>query len=122
MRCAGLRWAAALAVWPGATSIFVMAGLDPAIHVFLAWGYKDVDARHKAGHDVRCRMMLRHAHPLRIGILSVTAWIVLRRHYFSVPRYFRSSAARSRHQLNQPHLHPDQLQRQRRAARPATMA
>jgi hypothetical protein len=33
-----------------------MAGLDPAIHVFLA-SYcdvtrkKDVDARHKAGHD-----------------------------------------------------------------------
>jgi hypothetical protein len=30
---------------------FVMAGLDPAIHVFLATGNKDVDARHKAGHD-----------------------------------------------------------------------
>jgi hypothetical protein len=28
-----------------------MAGLDPAIHVFLAYGAKDVDARHKAGHD-----------------------------------------------------------------------
>jgi len=28
-----------------------MAGLDPAIHVFLARGTKDVDARHKAGHD-----------------------------------------------------------------------
>jgi hypothetical protein len=28
-----------------------MAGLDPAIHVFLAHGTKDVDARHKAGHD-----------------------------------------------------------------------
>jgi hypothetical protein len=27
-----------------------MAGLDPAIHV-LAAGKKDVDARHKAGHD-----------------------------------------------------------------------
>jgi hypothetical protein len=27
-----------------------MAGLVPAIHVFLS-GYKDVDARHKAGHD-----------------------------------------------------------------------
>jgi hypothetical protein len=27
-----------------------MAGLVPAIHVFLA-GTKDVDARHKAGHD-----------------------------------------------------------------------
>ena len=27
-----------------------MAGLDPAIHVFLQHG-KDVDARHKAGHD-----------------------------------------------------------------------
>jgi hypothetical protein len=28
----------------------VMAGLDPAIHV-LANSQKDVDARHKAGHD-----------------------------------------------------------------------
>jgi hypothetical protein len=30
----------------------VMAGLVPAIHV-LADVYKDVDARHKAGHDER---------------------------------------------------------------------
>jgi hypothetical protein len=29
----------------------VMAGLDPAIHVFVAVEKKDVDARHKAGHD-----------------------------------------------------------------------
>ena len=28
-----------------------MAGLDPAIHVLLC-DKKDVDARHKAGHDV----------------------------------------------------------------------
>jgi hypothetical protein len=28
-----------------------MAGLDPAIHVFVAVRKKDVDARHKAGHD-----------------------------------------------------------------------
>jgi hypothetical protein len=29
-----------------------MAGLVPAIHVFIrAAGEKDVDARHKAGHD-----------------------------------------------------------------------
>jgi hypothetical protein len=34
-----------------------MAGLVPAIHVFLAERNQDVDARHKAGHDewrVRC--------------------------------------------------------------------
>jgi hypothetical protein len=30
----------------------VMAGLVPAIHVLLMATYKDVDARHKAGHDV----------------------------------------------------------------------
>jgi hypothetical protein len=30
-----------------------MAGLDPAIHVFAATRKKDVDARHKAGHDER---------------------------------------------------------------------
>jgi hypothetical protein len=29
----------------------VMAGLVPAIHVFLLSERKDVDARHKAGHD-----------------------------------------------------------------------
>jgi hypothetical protein len=30
-----------------------MAGLVPAIHVFLAPWSKDVDARHNAGHDER---------------------------------------------------------------------
>jgi len=34
---------------------FVMAGLDPAIHVFLG-RHKDVDGRNKSGHD---RMLLR---------------------------------------------------------------
>ena len=29
----------------------IMAVLVPAIHVFLARGLKDVDARHEAGHD-----------------------------------------------------------------------
>ena len=29
----------------------VMAGLDPAIHVFAAAGREDVDARDKPGHD-----------------------------------------------------------------------
>jgi len=28
-----------------------MAGLDPAIHVYLLVGIKDVDARDKPGHD-----------------------------------------------------------------------
>jgi len=28
-----------------------MAGLVPAIHVFVAQGTEDVDVRHKAGHD-----------------------------------------------------------------------
>jgi hypothetical protein len=32
--------------------LVVMAGLDPAIHVFLQQlSREDVDARHKAGHD-----------------------------------------------------------------------
>ena len=30
---------------------FVMAGLDPAIHAFVAQGKQDVDARDKPGHD-----------------------------------------------------------------------
>jgi hypothetical protein len=33
--------------------LFVMAGLVPAIHVFFFVKRKDVDARHKAGHDER---------------------------------------------------------------------
>ena len=32
---------------------FVMAGLDPAIRSSREVGKKDVDARHKAGHDER---------------------------------------------------------------------
>jgi hypothetical protein len=32
-----------------------MAGLVPAIHVFGASEKKDVDARHKAGHDEKIR-------------------------------------------------------------------
>ena len=35
----------------GVLAEFVMAGLVPAIHVFLLEWSKDVDARHKAGHD-----------------------------------------------------------------------
>jgi hypothetical protein len=31
-----------------------MAGLVPAIHVLDISGKKDVDARHKAGHDEDC--------------------------------------------------------------------
>jgi hypothetical protein len=34
-----------------------MAGLDPAIHVFMSGREEDVDARHKAGHD-DCRRSL----------------------------------------------------------------
>ena len=37
----------------GRFSLLVMAGLVPAIHVFGAVRKKDVDARHKAGHDGR---------------------------------------------------------------------
>jgi hypothetical protein len=33
------------------TSVFVMAGLVPAIHVLLVAKKKDVDARDKRGHD-----------------------------------------------------------------------
>jgi hypothetical protein len=34
-------------------SVFVMAGLVPAIHVFLACGAKDVDARHPSPPRLR---------------------------------------------------------------------
>jgi hypothetical protein len=40
-------------------SSFVMAGLNPAIHVFLVRQQEDVDARHKAGHDERFESVLR---------------------------------------------------------------
>jgi len=36
--------------WAENGSLFVMAGLVPAIHVLLR-GTQNVDARHKAGHD-----------------------------------------------------------------------
>jgi hypothetical protein len=36
-----------------------MAGLVPAIHVFLAFGQQDVDARDKPGHDELSYVMLR---------------------------------------------------------------
>jgi hypothetical protein len=39
-------------------SPLVMARLDPAIHVFLAAGTKDVDARDKRGHDEEAAAML----------------------------------------------------------------
>jgi hypothetical protein len=32
-------------------SLFVMAGLVPAIHAFLVYRSQDVDARDKPGHD-----------------------------------------------------------------------
>ncbi|HEY0218639.1 MAG TPA: hypothetical protein VGC26_02560 [Afipia sp.] len=38
--------------------IIVMAGLVPAIHVFIISTFaKDVDARHKAGHDDKFEML-----------------------------------------------------------------
>src|SRR5467141_4902992 len=36
---------------PGGRLSFVMAGLVPAIHVFLAACFEEVDARNKPGHD-----------------------------------------------------------------------
>jgi hypothetical protein len=48
---------------PGANdSPSVMAALVPAIHVFLAGGTKDVDARREAGHDDRCGVSGRTRH------------------------------------------------------------
>src|SRR5438046_2241628 len=42
---------------------FVMAGLVPAIHDFLARNTEDVDARHKAGHDEGCMLKQSHETP-----------------------------------------------------------
>jgi hypothetical protein len=38
-------------------NIAVMAGLDPAIHALPALIAKNVDARHKAGHDDNMKML-----------------------------------------------------------------
>jgi hypothetical protein len=37
-----------------------MAGLVPAIHVFLAAAPQDVDARNKSGHDAVCVAWIDH--------------------------------------------------------------
>jgi hypothetical protein len=42
---------AAVCMELGRKSSFVMAWLGPAIHVFVVSCTKDVDARHRAGHD-----------------------------------------------------------------------
>jgi hypothetical protein len=65
-----------------------MAGLDPAIHVFTCAGKKDVDARHKAGHDEIARiraliarngLILRDGAEFIIGPRSArTRWRLLR--------------------------------------------
>ena len=56
----------------------VMAGLVPAIHVFLAAAKKDVDARDKPGHDVE-----RAEHAL--GMTRI------RRHFLVLPESFTAS-------------------------------
>jgi len=45
-----------------------MAGLDPAIHVFLGCGTKDVDARPKAGHDEENKRVRASTRVMQIGI------------------------------------------------------
>jgi hypothetical protein len=57
-----------------------MAWLVPAIHTLAA--KKDVDARHKAGHDSGVELYLGTARPmlaqpcaLRLGALSTVAWL-----------------------------------------------
>jgi hypothetical protein len=50
----------------------VMAGLDPAVHVFLFIGAKNADARDKHGHDGETdseRQPARHLH----GLESLTS-------------------------------------------------
>jgi hypothetical protein len=42
------------------TSLTVMPGLDPAIHVFLGLAVKNVDGRDKPGHDEKERHFPTH--------------------------------------------------------------
>src|SRR5271163_649947 len=65
-----------------------MAGLVPAIHVLLAVSLKDVDARHKAGHDVDRLVRSARNHPVSADFtrplaLPKSIW----------PAYFAFSAA-----------------------------
>jgi hypothetical protein len=50
-----------------------MAGLVPAIHVFLVRGIKNVDARHKAGHDEFRQQVLPQARGPRKDCRAVSA-------------------------------------------------
>ena len=52
----------------------VTAGLVPAIHVVLARGSKDVDARHKAGHDGGTLGGYRLIGQNLAGIISLVTW------------------------------------------------
>jgi hypothetical protein len=45
-----------------------MAGLVPAIHVFASMPAKDMDARHKAGHDSRRDAKHQFVIPAKAGI------------------------------------------------------
>jgi hypothetical protein len=49
----------------------IMAGLDPAIHVFCVTAKEDVDARHKAGHDEGVRSMQGRTGSAALPINSV---------------------------------------------------
>jgi len=52
---------------------FVMAGLVPAIHVFLSCRGQDVDARHKAGHDEK----VNRFQAVRKGLIMLVAFSVM---------------------------------------------
>jgi hypothetical protein len=73
-----------------------MAGLVPAIHVFLAHRGKDVDARHKAGHDEAlpgCAMADTMA---RMEISTETStWLLQARDFLEEARRLRPGPARN---------------------------
>ena len=48
-----------------------MAGLDPAIHVLLL--FKDVDARHKAGHDDYIHVRTTSERNLVVHVVALAA-------------------------------------------------
>src|SRR6478736_5530072 len=61
----------------------VMAGLVPAIHVFLAAHPQDMDARHKAGHDGCEAVRFWHSPPpeLRQRAILAQDWIAVRQRH-----------------------------------------
>src|SRR5262249_61403720 len=67
--------------------VLVMAGLAPAIHGFLAKNIKDVDARHKAGHDdSKLEIHLERVEPAGMAVDGVNNLPLIDEHVIELHR------------------------------------